>query len=250
MCERILNLMSELLTGKRAIVTGASKGIGLEIARALLSEGADVVICSRDRKAVENAVSDLTKSAKARKVTGRPTDVSDSAQVKQLFEFADKELGGLDILINNAGTGTFRAAGELTPEEWDHVIGTNLSGAFYCSREAIARFHSARGGWIINISSLAGKNPFLGGSAYNASKFGLNGFSEAMMLDHRNDNVRVSYIMPGSVDTAFAGHDAKQKSDWKIAPEDIAEIVLDILRKPGRTLVSRVEVRPSRPQKY
>jgi 3-oxoacyl-[acyl-carrier protein] reductase len=242
--------MSELLAGKRAIVTGASKGIGLEIARALLSEGADVVICSRDRRAVENAVTDLGKSAKGRKVTGRATDVSSSEQVKQLFEFADKELGGLDILVNNAGIGIFRAAGELTLEEWNRVIGTNLSGAFYCSREAIERFHRARGGWIINISSLAGKNPFSGGSAYNASKFGLNGFSEAMMLDHRNDNVRVSYIMPGSVETEFAGHDAKQKSDWKIAPEDIAEIVLDILRKPGRTLISRVEVRPSRPQKY
>ncbi|MFL6353508.1 MAG: SDR family oxidoreductase [Bryobacteraceae bacterium] len=242
--------MSELLTGKRAIVTGASKGIGLEIARALLSEGADVVICAREGKAVENAVANLRKDAQARKVTGCPADVSDSRQVKQLFEFADKELGGLDILVNNAGTGIFRAAGELTVEEWNRVIGTNLSGAFYCTREAIERFHTARGGWIINLSSLAGKNPFVGGSAYNASKFGLNGFSEATMLDHRNDNVRVSYIMPGSVDTAFAGHEAKQKSDWKIAPEDIAEIVLDILRKPGRTLISRVEVRPSRPQKY
>lgn len=242
--------MSDLLTGKKAIVTGASKGIGFEIARALLSEGADVVICSRDSKAVENAVTNLTKRAKGHKVAGHATDVSDSGQVKQLFEFADKELGGLDILVNNAGLGIFRATGELTVEEWNRVIGTNLSGAFYCSREAIDRFHNVRGGWIINISSLAGKNPFLGGSAYNASKFGLNGFSEAMMLDHRNDNVRVSYIMPGSVDTAFAGHDTKQKSEWKIAPEDIAEIVMDILRKPGRTLISRVEVRPSRPQKY
>jgi 3-oxoacyl-[acyl-carrier protein] reductase len=242
--------MSEFLIGKRAIVTGASKGIGLEIARALLSEGADVVICSRDSKAMEKAVADLSDSSKARKVTGRAADVSDSTQVKQLFEFAGKELGGLDILINNAGMGIFRAAGELSIQEWNRVIGTNLSGAFYCSREALDRFRNTRGGWIINISSLAGKNPFLGGSAYNASKFGLNGFSEAMMLDHRNDNVRVSYIMPGSVDTAFAGHDAKQKTDWKIAPEDIAEIVLDILRKPGRTLISRVEVRPSRPQKY
>jgi 3-oxoacyl-[acyl-carrier protein] reductase len=242
--------MSDLLIGKKAIVTGASKGIGLEIARTLLSEGADVVICSRDSKAVENAVTDLAKTAKGHKVTGHATDVSDSGQVKQLFEFADKQLGGLDILVNNAGLGIFRSTGELTVEEWNRVIGTNLSGAFYCSREAIERFHKVRGGWIINISSLAGKNPFLGGSAYNASKFGLNGFSEAMMLDHRNDNVRVSYIMPGSVDTAFAGHGAKQRSDWKIAPEDIAEIVVDILRKPGRTLISRVEVRPSRPQKY
>jgi len=242
--------MSELLAGKRAVVTGASKGIGLEIARAFLSEGADVAICSRGSKAVENALTDLSKNTKGGKVTGRATDVSSSDEVKQLFEFVDKELGGLDILINNAGIGIFRATGELTVDEWNRVIGTNLSGAFYCSREALERFHNARGGWIINISSLAGKNPFLGGSAYNASKFGLNGFSEATMLDHRNDNVRVSYIMPGSVDTEFAGHDAKQKSNWKIEPEDIAEIVLDILRKPGRTLISRVEVRPSRPQKY
>jgi 3-oxoacyl-[acyl-carrier protein] reductase len=242
--------MSELLNGKRAIVTGASKGIGFEIARALLSEGANVVICSRDAKTVESAVRDLSKGAKARKVTGCAADVSSSDDVKRLFEFADEELGGLDILINNAGLAVFRATGELSVEEWNRVIGTNLSGSFYCSREALERFHTTRGGWIINISSLAGKNPFLGGSAYNASKFGLNGFSEAMMLDHRNDHVRVSYIMPGSVDTAFAGHDAKQKSDWKIAPEDIAEIVLDILRKPARTLISRVEVRPSRPHKY
>jgi NADP-dependent 3-hydroxy acid dehydrogenase YdfG len=124
-----------------------------------------------------------------------------------------------------------------------------LSGAFYCSREALLRFRTLKQGAIINISSLAGKNPFAGGSAYNASKFGLNGFSEAMMLDHRNDGVRVSTIMPGSVDTHFGGQPGGQSSDWKIAPEDIAEIVLDILRKPQRTLVSRVEVRPSRPHK-
>ncbi len=241
--------MSELLTGKRAMVTGASKGIGLEVARALVSEGANVVICARDAKQLEHALTDLRKGANGRKVAGRTTDVSDSEAVRQLFEFSDQELGGLDILVNNAGTGIFRAAAELTVEEWNRVIGTNLSGAFYCSREALERFHRSRGGWIINISSLAGKNPFPGGSAYNASKFGLNGFSEAMMLDHRNDNVRVSYIMPGSVDTEFGGAGVK-RSDWKIAPEDIAEIVLDILRKPGRTLISRVEVRPSRPQKY
>ncbi len=242
--------MNEFLIGKRAVVTGASKGIGFEIARAFLSEGADVVICARDGKGVDKAVSELKKHAPARKIAGQATDVSSSDAVKELFAFADKQLGGLDILVNNAGLGIFRATAELGVDEWNRVIGTNLSGVFYCSREALERFHTARGGWIINISSLAGKNPFLGGSAYNASKFGLNGFTEAMMLDHRNDNVRVTYIMPGSVDTGFGGHDAKQKSDWKIAPEDVAEIVLDILRMPGRTLISRVEVRPSRPQKY
>ena len=242
--------MNQFLTNKKAVITGASKGIGLEVARALLSEGCDVMICGRDQQALTDAAADLRKSDSGRKIITFSADISKNEEVEVLFAGADKELGSLDILINNAGVGTFRATGELTVEEWDQVIGTNLSGAFYCSRAAIERFHTNRGGWIINISSLAGKNPFAGGSAYNASKFGLNGFTEAMMLDHRNDNIRVSYIMPGSVDTAFAGHEAKAKSDWKIAPEDIAEIVLGILRMPARTLISRVEVRPSRPQKY
>ena len=241
--------MTNFLDGKKAVVTGGSKGIGLEVARALLSEGAAVVICGRDQAALDQALKNLQKSTDGGKVAGYRADVSDSKQVEALFAFADKELGKLDILINNAGMGIFRAAGELTVEEWDQVISTNLSGSFYCSRAAIERFQRNRGGSIINVSSLAGKNPFAGGAAYNASKFGLNGFSEAMMLDHRNDNIRVSYVMPGSVDTAFAGHETRHKSDWKIAPEDIAQIVVDILRMPSRTLISRVEVRPSRPQK-
>jgi NADP-dependent 3-hydroxy acid dehydrogenase YdfG len=124
---------------------------------------------------------------------------------------------------------------------------TNLSGSFYCSREALARFKNRGAGYVINISSLAGKNPFAGGAAYNASKFGLNGFSEAMMLDHRYDNVRVTHIMPGSVDTEFSS--TSVRSDWKISPEDVAEIALMVLRMPERTLVSRVEVRPSKPRK-
>jgi 3-oxoacyl-[acyl-carrier protein] reductase len=245
--------MNQFLNGKKAIVTGASKGIGFEVARALLKEGAEVLICSRNTSSVDQAVLALQQAVPGRKVIGYTADVSNSGQVHELFEFADQKLGGLDILINNAGSGIFRATADLTIEEWDRTIGTNLSGSFYCSREALIRFrpsdNDSKGGWIINISSLAGKNPFAGGSAYNASKFGLNGFSEAMMLDHRNDNVRVSYIMPGSVDTRFSGHADDKKSEWKIAPEDIAEITLDILRKPGRTLVSRVEVRPSRPRK-
>jgi 3-oxoacyl-[acyl-carrier protein] reductase len=241
--------MSDFLTGKRALVTGGSKGIGLEVSRALLSEGASVGICARDRGPLDRALEELRSGAKPGKVVGRTADVSNSEQVAELFRFIDQELGGLDILVNNAGGGIFRATAELTVEEWDKVIGANLSGAFYCSREALARFEKARGGWIINISSLAGKNPFTGGAAYNASKFGLNGFTEAMMLDHRNDNVRVSYIMPGSVDTGFTGRTEERRVDWKIAPQDIAEIVLDILRLPARSLISRVEVRPSRPQK-
>jgi NAD(P)-dependent dehydrogenase (short-subunit alcohol dehydrogenase family) len=241
--------MSNLLTGKRAVVTGGSQGIGLAIARALLGEGADVALCARNAQELEKTVAALREGSAGRKIVGQPTDVSDSSQVADFFARIDEELGGLDILINNAGFGLFRATAEMSVEDWDRLIGTNLSGAFYCSREALQRFERQRGGTIINISSLAGRNPFAGGSAYNASKFGLNGFSEAMMLDHRNDNVRVSYIMPGSVATHFGGVEPGG-GDWKIAPEDIADLVLDILRMPERTLISRIEVRPSRPRKY
>jgi 3-oxoacyl-[acyl-carrier protein] reductase len=240
--------MSDSLSGKRALVTGASKGIGLAIARALAENGVDVLICARQQQSLEKAVTDLKKSAKG-KVSGYVADVSKSADVARLFKSADQELGGLDILVNNAGVGIFHSAAEMSVEEWDEVIGINLSGAFYCTREALSRFERARGGRIINISSLAGKNPFAGGSAYNASKFGLNALSEATMLDHRHDDVAVTYIMPGSVATHFSGEAGQRGSDWKIAPEDIAEIVLGVIRLPKRTLVSRIEVRPSRPQK-
>ena len=238
--------MSGLLEGKRALVTGASKGIGLAVAQALALNGADIAICGRNKADIEKSLDKLRGKGK---VVGRIADVSKSGDVSKLFKSVDVELGGLDILVNNAGIGIFRSAGELTVEEWDQVIGTNLSGAFYCTREALSRFAQGRGGRIINISSLAGKNPFAGGSAYNASKFGMNALSEVTMLDHRYDNVGVSYIMPGSVATEFSGQESKSKADWKVAPEDIAEIVLSILRMPERTLISRIEVRPSRPQK-
>jgi NAD(P)-dependent dehydrogenase (short-subunit alcohol dehydrogenase family) len=241
--------MSDSLTGKRALVTGASKGIGLAIAEALVREGVEVAICGRRDSELRGALGVLQKAAPGTKITGCVADVSKPEQVLDLFAFVKRELGGLDILINNAGIGIFKPTAELTVEEWDTMIGVNLSGSFYCSRSALSLFHEAGGGFIINISSLAGRNPFAGGSGYNASKFGMNGFSEAMMLDHRNDNVRVSYVMPGSVDTEFSGKEGQEKSDWKIAPRDIAEIVLHILRMSARTLISRVEVRPSRPKK-
>jgi 3-oxoacyl-[acyl-carrier protein] reductase len=239
--------MDRFLSGQKALVTGGTRGIGLEVARAFLAAGADVAICGRTESSIAAAVSELEKTPGRGKVVGRNADVSDSQAVGLMFEFVDSELGGLDILVNNAGSGTFRAAAEISIGEWDRIIGTNLSGAFYCTREALSRFRERKSGWIVNISSLAGKNPMAGGAAYNASKFGLNGMTEAVMLDHRQDNVKVSYIMPGSVDTEFGGTTTSEKSDWKIAPEDIAEIALDILRKPSRTLVSRVEVRPAKP---
>jgi NAD(P)-dependent dehydrogenase (short-subunit alcohol dehydrogenase family) len=236
------------LKNKRAVVTGASKGIGLAIAQTLYSEGARVLICAREQKTVDEAAAQV-RGTEGGEIAGMAADVSRFDEVEHLFQEADRLWNGLDILINNAGFGLFQPTADISVADWDRLIATNLSGAFYCSKEALARFKQSGGGQIINLSSLAGRNPFAGGAAYNASKFGLNGFSEAMMLDHRADNVRVSYVMPGSVDTEFGGKDLTQKSSWKIAPEDIAEIVLGILKMPGRTLISRVEVRPSWPKK-
>jgi NAD(P)-dependent dehydrogenase (short-subunit alcohol dehydrogenase family) len=237
--------MDKFLQGKRALVTGGTRGIGRAIAGALLSRGAAVAVCGRTEESVELAVEGLREESGGR-VAGRAADVSLWEDVEGLFEFVDRELGGIDILVNNAGIGIFRSVEELTPQEWKRVIDINLTGAFYCSHLALPRFRRRGGGFIINISSLAGKNPFAGGAAYNASKFGLNGFSEAMMMDHRYDNVRVSYIMPGSVATEFRTGGGE---DWKIAAEDIAAIVLAVLGMPERTLISRVEVRPSKPRK-
>lgn len=232
-----------ILKNKYALVTGGTRGIGRAIAASLLDEGATVAICGRDPKSTERAVSELRERGA---VTGLACDVADPGQVERLFHFAGESFPGLDLLINNAGVGVFKPAGELTVEDWRKVVETNLSGVFYCTREALPLMKQRGGGYVINISSLAGKNAFAGGAAYNASKFGLNGFSEAMMLDHRYDNIRVSYIMPGSVATEFTPGGA---ADWKIASEDIAAIVMSLLRMPERTLVSRVEVRPSKPRR-
>ena len=228
------------------MVTGGTRGIGLAVAEALLGAGANVAICGRSEETVKSAVSQLTNRAKS-KVVGKVADVRRNTEVADLFTWIDRELGNLDIVVNNAGVGVFKSTAELSVEDWQKTVETNLSGVFYCCREALLRLKQRGGGYIINISSLAGKNAFAGGAAYNASKFGLNGFSEAMMLDHRYDKVRVSYVMPGSVNTEFSSGAARV--DWKIAPEDIGEIVLMLLRMPERTLVSRVEVRPSRPLK-
>jgi NAD(P)-dependent dehydrogenase (short-subunit alcohol dehydrogenase family) len=240
--------MDLFLQDRVVIVTGGTKGIGRAIAAAVLGAGANVGICGRNRDEVDRAAAELSKLAPDNaRVLGTVCDVTQPDQVRSLFEVVDKNFDGIDVLVNNAGIGVFAATADLTIEQWRQTMDTNLSGAFYCSREALRRFRARGAGYIVNISSLAGKNAFAGGAAYNASKSGLNGFSEAMMLDHRYDNVRVSYIMPGSVDTGF-GHNS-QPADWKIAPSDVAEIVLTLLRMPERTLVSRVEVRPSRPKK-
>lgn len=233
------------LANQICLVTGGTRGIGRAIAAMLAEEGASVAICGRNQEAVDQTVSEL--ASRGSKVKGKAADVRNYEQVSGLFQFVDAEFGGLNVLINNAGVGVFRSVSDLSVQDWELTIGTNLTGAFYCCREALFRFATQGTGYIINISSLAGKNPFAGGAAYNASKFGLNGFSEAVMMDTRNQNVRVSYIMPGSVDTEFGG--SGSGSDWKIWPEDVAGIVRMLLTMPPRTLISRVEVRPAKPKR-
>jgi NAD(P)-dependent dehydrogenase (short-subunit alcohol dehydrogenase family) len=238
--------MSGFLSNKVAAVTGATKGIGRAVAEALAREGASVAICGRDPE-VSDRVAQEISSVTGSNVRGTGVDVRDPIAVSAFFHFIDTNFHGLDILVNNAGIGIFSPVAELTYEAWKETLDTNLSGVFYCCKEGIPRLRERGGGSIINISSLAGRNPFAGGAAYNASKFGLNGFSEAMMLDHRNDKIRVTYVMPGSVDTDFSPR--SQRASWKIAPEDVADVVISVLRMPERTTVSRVEMRPSIPPK-
>jgi 3-oxoacyl-[acyl-carrier protein] reductase len=238
----------ETLSGKLAAVTGGTRGIGRAIAERLLREGASVAICGRTPDSTNRAVEAMKPLGR---IFGYPADISRVDQVTDFFRAIDREFSGLDILVNNAGEGVFRKVADMTPEEWHRNIDLNLNGAFYCSREALARFSKRGGGFIVNISSLAGKNAFTGGAAYNASKAGLNLFTEALMLDHRHDNVRVCSIMPGSVNTDFGGDSARRQGDlsWMIHPEDIAETVALVLRMPARTMVSCIEMRPSRPRK-
>lgn len=238
------------LQGQKAIVTGGSRGIGKAIAATLLNCGVDVAICARSERDLRATIEELSQqvggSAKG-KIVGQPCDVTDLAQIRKFYTYADDKLGSLNILVNNAGIGIFRSVADLSPEDWRATLETNLSSVFHFCHFAVERFRSARGGFIVNISSLAGRNAFAGGAAYNASKFGLNGFSEALMLDHRNDNIRVCTVMPGSVSTSFSG--TQGVAEWKIQPEDVAEVVRTVLEMPERTMVSRVEIRPSKPAK-
>lgn len=236
------------LSNKIAIVTGGTKGIGHAIAQALAGAGAHVAITARSEAELSTAVSQLNKEVSGR-VTGYVCDVRDYEAVKTVFKEFAKDSGGLDILINNAGVGIFAPVESMSPEDFRAVLETNLFGVFYCCHEAIPLMKQQGGGYIINISSLAGANPHPKMAAYNASKFGLNGFSEALMQEVRHDGIKVSYIMPGSVNTHFGGDEPDDEKSWQLQPEDIARVVLDLLAHDERSLPSRVEIRPSKPPK-
>jgi NAD(P)-dependent dehydrogenase (short-subunit alcohol dehydrogenase family) len=225
-----------------AIVTGGSKGIGLAIARAFVESGGQVAISARNEAEVMHAARSLSGD----RVLGVRADVRDPADCERLVAETVRNFGGLDVLVNNAGVGRFANVAEMSLDDWRTVIDTNLSGVFYCTRAALPELRRRGGGFIVNISSLAGKNAFTGGAAYCASKAGLDQFSEALMQEVRHDNIRVSYVMPGSVATEFGGGSGAAAA-WKLAPSDVARVVVDLVNHDARSLPSRVELRPSRP---
>jgi 3-oxoacyl-[acyl-carrier protein] reductase len=236
------------LRGKVAFVTGGSRGIGLAIARALVADGVQVAITGRSAAHLSSARPAI-EAAGPGSIETLQADVRRHDDMRRAIDATVARFGGLDVLINNAGVGIFADVASMTPEQWAEVIDTNLTGVFNACHAALPHLRRRGGGFVINISSLAGKNPFANAAAYCASKSGLNAFSEALMQEVRYDNIRVSYVMPGSVSTAFSSGEEGKGADWKIAPEEVADVVLNLLRHEPRSLPSRVELRPSKPRK-
>ncbi len=230
------------LSGKTCLITGSSRGIGYSIAQALSQSGADVVVNSRSGSDLQGIASHLDQLGQGR-VVGVEANISNPMECENLISRVVEEFGKLDILINNAGIGIFKSIEEMSIEDWRSQIDTNLLGTFVCSKLAIPYLLRTEG-WIVNVGSLACRNAFAGGTGYNASKFGLLGMTEAMMLDLRSKGIRVSIIMPGSVDTSFADGDSK---GWALTSEDVASATLHLLSYPKNAHTSRIEMRPSQP---
>jgi len=240
------------LKNKVALVTGGSRGIGLAIAEELLRRNCNVMISGRSEKSLKEAAMQL------RQVSNETDgglhdvcrgDIQEIDDAKRMISTTVDRFGGVDIVINNAGVGLFGDVADQSVEDWDSVIGTNLSGVFYCCRAAIPYLRERGGGWIINVSSLAGSHPFATGGAYCASKAGLDAFTTALMQELRFDGIRVSSVAPGSVGTSFAGGSRHAAEPWKLTPTDVARIVVDLLSHDTRSLPSRMEIRPSQPNK-
>jgi 3-oxoacyl-[acyl-carrier protein] reductase len=232
-----------------AIVTGGSRGIGRAVAAAFLQRGIHVSISGVNKEHLQKAEVELARvSVAGARVLAFNADVRDHSAVQSLVDETVRRQGGLDILVNNAGVGWFGTVESQAHDEWRRIVDTNITGVFNCCKAAIPHLRRQGGGWIINISSLAGSHPFAGGAAYCASKAALDAFSEALMQEVRQDGIRVSYVKPGSVNTDFMGH-ADQQNDWKLRPEDVAQAIVDLVSHDRRSLPSRVEIRPSKPPK-
>lgn len=235
----------QALENKVAFITGGSKGIGYGVAAALVQQGMKVAVTSRSQSSADEAADELNKLSPGEAI-GVVAEMRDGDSQQKAVEQVVQQFGQLDVLIANAGVGRFASIEEMTPEQWHETIDTNLTGVFYSIKASLAALKKSEG-YIITISSLAGTNFFAGGSAYNASKFGLTGFTQSVMLDLRQTGIKVSTIMPGSVATHFNGQPPTNEEAWKIQPEDIGQLVADLLHMHPRTLPSKVEVRPSQP---
>jgi NAD(P)-dependent dehydrogenase (short-subunit alcohol dehydrogenase family) len=232
------------------LVTGGTRGIGHAIAARLLAGGHRIAVTGTTSSGVVRAEHALVEQCgEPGRVLGLVCDVRDHSDVDLAVQTVVARFGGLDVLVNNAGIGVGQPIAEMPHDEWHRIIGTNLTGVYNCCRAAIPHLVARGGGWIVNVSSLASKNPFAGGAAYCASKAGLNAFSEALMQELRPSNIRVSYVLPGSVATGFNGRTPDTGADWKLSPDDVAQVIENLLDFPARSLPSRVEIRPSQPQR-
>jgi NAD(P)-dependent dehydrogenase (short-subunit alcohol dehydrogenase family) len=231
---------------KTALITGGTKGIGYGIAEVLIGEGYRVALTGRNEETVNEAAAQLNQ-LKEGYALGLVADVRDFESQQKAVDRVTEQWGGLGVLVANAGVGHFAPIDTLTAEQWQETVDINLTGVFYSVKAALPALKKSKG-YIITIASLAGTNFFANGSAYNASKFGLVGFTQAVMLDVRNDGIKVTTIMPGSVATHFNDHEPSEKDAWKIQPEDIGQIVADLLKMNPRTLPSKIEVRPTSPK--
>jgi 3-oxoacyl-[acyl-carrier protein] reductase len=228
------------------LITGGTRGIGHAVAEALLKAGDIVAITGTTADGAARAEQALSAPGR---VAGIACDVRDAASVQRAVGTVIAKFGGLDVLVNCAGVGVGAPIAELPDEEWHRIIGTNLTGVFNCCKAAIPHLKAQGGGWIVNISSLSSTGPFPGGAAYVASKAGVNAFSDALMQELRDDNIRVTTILPGSVATGFNNREPGSGADWKLQPEDVARAIVGLLDYPARSLPSRIEIRPSRPKK-
>ena len=238
------------MTNERvALVTGGTRGIGFAVARRLAVEGLAVGISGHSDSSVRDGLERLRQEVPSGRFGGRPADARSEDDQRALVEWAAETFGRLDVLVNNAGIGEFDSVEKLDPERFRAVIETNLLGPFYATHFAVPLMKKSGGGFVVNIGSLAAVNAFAGGSAYNASKFGLLGFSEAAMLDLRHQGIRMATILPGSVATEFGHSHGDRDHAWMLTADDVAEAVADLIRFPDRAIASRIDLRPSRPPK-
>lgn len=238
-------MSTETKKPKNAIVTGGTAGIGLAIAREFLARGHNVYICGHQTERLNAALAGLTADFGNRNIGGSICDVRSLSSVQEMVALAGARFGQIDTLINNAGIAFVTAFEDITPSQWQDIIDTNLTGVFNCCHATLPWLKNAKNADIVNIGSRSGRYSFRGGTGYNTTKFGLQGFTEALFLDLHQYGIRVSLVAPGTVATGLSG---SAPEDWHLLPEDVAKVVGDVVAADSRAAVNWVEIRPARPR--